>query len=169
MLTRFCDGLTAVVEMLLAAGFLALIATVSYQVIGRALLSIPAVWTLGMAQLLFTWLIFIGAAVALRKHVHYIVDVLPVHWTAINRPLALLSIVAAAAIVYILVISGWKIAMLRKSAVIPALHISMFWTFIAMPVSGVLMGLYTVEHVVAFLKGADVEDIIEEDLSEVTE
>lgn len=171
MFTRLCDAITAVVEMLLAAGFFALIATVSFQVLGRALLSIPAIWTLELAQLLFTWLIFVGAAVALRKNVHYVVDILPTHWPLLNRALAFLSMLAAVVIIYALTVAGWRLAILRSSAVIPSLHLSMFWTFLAMPVSGGLMALYTVEHFLIFLKGdnVEIEQIIEEDLGEVTE
>lgn len=169
MFTRFCDAVTAVIEMLLAAGFFAMIVTVSFQVLGRTLLSLPAIWTLDVAQLLFTWLIFVGAAIALRKNVHYIVDVLPTHWEPLNRVLALFSMLAALVIIYALVVPGWQLATLRSSAIIPSLHLSMFWTFLAMPVSGGLMALFTVEHFLIFLKGKDVTSIIEEDLSEAPE
>ncbi|AVO38653.1 TRAP transporter small permease [Pukyongiella litopenaei] len=153
MLVRFCDAVTRLVEILLSIGFFLLIVTVAYQVIGRALLSLPAIWTLDLAQLLFTWLIFVGAAVALRRHAHYSVDILPERWTVITRPLAALGIVAAAVVIYVLVIPGWQLASLRSTAVIPSLGLSMFWLFLALPVSGALMALYTIEHAVIFATG----------------
>lgn len=152
MFVRFCDHVTAIVEAILALGFFALIVTVSFQVIGRTLLSLPSIWTLDLAQLLFTWLIFLGAAVALRMNVHYVVDVLP--------PLRLFGVVgvlASLGVIYILVVPGWSLANLRASAVIPSLHLSMFWSFLALPVSGVLMTLYTLEHIYVSMKRPEIE------------
>lgn len=152
MFVRFCDAVTRLVEFLLSVGFFLLIATVAFQVLGRALLSVPAIWTLDLAQFLFTWLIFVGAAVALRRHAHYTVDILPEHWTALAKPLTLLGILAAAIVIYVLILPGWHLATLRSTAVIPALGLSMFWLFLALPVSGGLMALYTIEHAVNFLR-----------------
>lgn len=148
MFVRFCDYVTALVEALLAAGFFALIVTVSVQVFGRTLFAAPVIWTLDLAQLLFTWLIFLGAAVALRMNVHYVVDVMPP-----TRLFTLLSMVGAAMVIYVLIFPGWFLASLRSSAIIPSLHMSMFWTFLALPVSGALMALYTVEQIVLLAKG----------------
>lgn len=147
MFQRFCDLITRIADAALAAGFFALIVTVSYQVLGRTLFGIPAIWTLDLAQLLFTWLIFIGAAVALRRNMHYVVDVLPEHWVQVSRALAVLSILAAILIVYVLVVAGGNLASLRATAVSPSLRISMFWTFLAFPASGLLMALYVIEQI----------------------
>jgi len=156
MLVRFCDLVTAIVEAVLAMGFFALIVTVSFQVLGRTLLSVPAIWTLELAQLLFTWLVFLGAAVALRMNVHYVVDVLPS-----LRLFTVIGVLGTGLVVYILVVPGWSLASLRSSAVIPSLNMSMFWAFLALPVSGVLMALYTVEHIFLGMRGAGAEDTTE--------
>jgi len=152
MFIRFCDYVTAIVEAVLAMGFFALIVTVSFQVLGRTLLSLPSIWTLDLAQLLFTWLIFLGAAVALRMNVHYVVDVLPP-----LRLFAVVGVLGTAMVVYILVVPGWSLANLRASAVIPSLDLSMFWAFLALPVSGALMALYTLEYIYVSLKGPVIE------------
>ena len=145
MLSRFCDGVVRLVEAVMAAAFAVLIATVALQVLARNLLHEPMIWTGDLAQLLFTWLIFIGAAVGLRKGAHYTVDLLPQHHAWLNQALDWISIVAGLIIVYLLVIQGWTLAMLRSTGSIQSLNLSHFWTFIPMPISGVLMLLFLVE------------------------
>jgi len=154
MLSRFCDGVVRLVEAAMAAAFTALIATVALQVLARNLLHEPMIWTGDLAQLLFTWLIFIGAAVGLRKGAHYTVDLLPEHNALLNQALEWISIVAGLIIVYLLVIQGWILAELRSTGSIQSLNLSHFWTFVSMPVSGVLMLLFLVEIVVG-RKAAD--------------
>lgn len=152
MFVRFCDHVTSIVEAVLALGFLALIVTVSFQVLGRTFFSLPSVWTIDLAQLLFTWLIFLGSAVALRRNVHYVVDVLPP-----LRLFAILGVIGTAVVVYVLVVPGWSLAMLRSSAVIPTLRLSMFWSFLALPASGALMALYTLEYIYVSVRPPEIE------------
>lgn len=159
---RICDLIAGITEAALSIGFFGLIVTVSVQVIGRVVFSLPVIWTMDIAQLLFTWLIFSGAAIALRRHAHYTVDIFPPDRPVLNRILSVLSVIAALIVAYILIIPGWNLATLRWSAVVPSVGISMFWLFLALPFSGVLMALFTLEHAAAVVAGSDFSDHMEE-------
>ncbi|MFD0979085.1 TRAP transporter small permease [Tropicimonas aquimaris] len=145
MLTRVCDRVTLVVRTLMWIAFAGLIGTVALQVLARNVLMSPLIWTSDVAQLLFAWLIFVGAAVGLRTGAHYRVDMLPEG----NRPLNLLAdavaLLAGFAVAWLLLYYGWELAMVRKTATVQSLDISRFWMFLPLPVSGGLMMLYLAE------------------------
>lgn len=153
MLRRFNMLVAATVEFGLWLGFLGLIVTVGLQVLARTILKLPLIWTPDVAQLLFSWLIFVGAALALRRNAHYTVDMLPPSWRALNAPLAILGLMVTALVVYLLVVNGYVLVSLRKSGTIQSLGISRMWQFLPIPVSGVLMALFAAETLLDMLTG----------------
>ncbi|TVP47846.1 MAG: TRAP transporter small permease [Halomonas sp.] len=68
--------LTLAMEHIIAAILVALIVSVSANVIGRALLNHSLPWADELARMLFIWLIFIGAAAAFARYEHIAVDFL---------------------------------------------------------------------------------------------
>ncbi|MCE9663886.1 TRAP transporter small permease [Halomonas sp. M5N1S17] len=68
--------LTVLMEHLIATILVALIVSVSANVIGRSLLNHSLPWADELARMLFIWLIFIGAAAAFARYEHIAVDFL---------------------------------------------------------------------------------------------
>ncbi|MGQ4877273.1 TRAP transporter small permease [Billgrantia sp. LNSP4103-1] len=68
--------LTHIMEHLIAAILVALIVSVSANVIGRSLLNRSLPWADELARMLFIWLIFVGAAAAFARYEHIAVDFL---------------------------------------------------------------------------------------------
>ncbi len=68
--------LTVIMEQLIAAILVALIVSVSANVIGRSLLNRSLPWADELARMLFIWLIFLGAAAAFARFEHIAVDFL---------------------------------------------------------------------------------------------
>lgn len=66
--------ITFAMEQLIAAILVALIVSVSSNVIGRSLLNHSLPWADELARMLFIWLIFIGAAAAFVRYEHIAVD-----------------------------------------------------------------------------------------------
>ncbi|WP_163576480.1 TRAP transporter small permease [Halomonas faecis] len=66
--------ITFAMEQLIAAILVALIVSVSANVIGRSLLNHSLPWADELARMLFIWLIFIGAAAAFVRYEHIAVD-----------------------------------------------------------------------------------------------
>ncbi|WP_116134041.1 TRAP transporter small permease [Tropicimonas sp. IMCC34043] len=150
MLNRLCDRVTSVVHLAMWTAFAALIATVALQVIARNILHAPMIWTGDLAQLLFAWLIFVGAAAGLRTGAHYDVDLLPTDRPAVAIAVEAISLAAGACVAWMLVRYGWELAQVRATAQVQSLGISRFWMFLPMPVSGALMALYLVEMLADF-------------------
>lgn len=145
MLTRISDLAARLCETLLWIGFASLIATVGLQVLTRNVLHYPMLWTGDIAQLLFAWLIFVGAALGLRRGVHYTVEVLPLHRPFIRISTLWIGFAATLGVIYLLVWHGWTLTMTRASGTVQSLGISRFWMFVPFPISGALMLLFMID------------------------
>ncbi|RST83887.1 TRAP transporter small permease [Aquibium carbonis] len=152
MLKRFNDLVTLAVETALGVGFLALIGTVALQVVARNLLGLPFIWTLDLAQLLFSWLVFVGAAVAFRRGAHYTVDLWPENSPRIDRVLQAISLLGAVVVVFVLLRYGWNLTRIRWSGSVQSLGISRGWMFVPIPLSGALMLLFLIEFLSGVLR-----------------
>lgn len=144
-LSRIADLVNRVAETFLWLGFATLTASVAMQIIARNVLKIPMIWTADLAQLCFTWVIFIGAAVGLRRGVHFTVEVLPMDRPAIRNTTFWISFAAGLIVTYLLIWHGWMQAQLRASGEVQSLGISRFWMFFSFPVSGAIMLLFLIE------------------------
>ena len=124
---------------LLALQFAGLILTVLWQVLARNVLQRAALWTLDVAQLLFAWGIFLGAAVALRRDTHFHLELFPAHWRGINALLKCLGDLAALAVALVMLLAGWQFAQRGWNREVLTLGISEFWYFLSIPLAGALM------------------------------
>ena len=68
--------LTLAMEYLIGAILVALIVSVSSNVVGRSLFNHSLPWADELARMLFIWLVFIGAAAAFSRYEHIAVDAL---------------------------------------------------------------------------------------------
>ncbi|MDQ0313623.1 TRAP transporter small permease [Amorphus orientalis] len=153
MLTRLCNGVVILARGLMWLGFAAMIATVALQVLARNVLGVPMIWTGDVAQLLFTWLIFVGAAVGLRSGVHYVVDLLPDNRPWMKAAADWLSLLAGVAVAYMLLRYGWMLAEVRSTGTVQSLGISRFWMFLPLPASGALMLVFLAEMLQSLVTG----------------
>ena len=145
MITLVAQQLERTCLWLLATGFALLIATVTLQVASRNLFKVPIIWTLDVAQLLFSWLIFLGAAVAFRRGGHYAIDIIPEHWAGISAGVNLVGIVLSGLVIFVLVYFGWDFTRIGLTRTAPALEISEAWYFLPIPLGGAMMAFFLVE------------------------
>lgn len=155
MLQRIADGIGRVAGVFMWTAFLTLILTVALQVFARNVLQVAMIWTGDLAQLLFAWLIFVGAAVGLRRGAHYTVDILPKNSRPVRVALDWIGVAATLAVVYILVWHGWTMASIRASGTVQSLGISRLWMFLPLPVCGAMMLVFLAEAVQKLLTKKD--------------
>lgn len=130
---------------LLGLLFAALILTIAWQVGGRELFHVPAIWTQEAALLLFTWCVFLGSAVAVRRSAHYVCEVLP---PAMPRGRACLKLLGDAGIAVgaaMLLRGGWGFAEIGLLRDLETLGIPEAWQMAAMPAGAALMLLFLIE------------------------
>ncbi len=151
-LTRFADGLEWLLQAVGTAAFAALVVTVAAQVFARNVLAMGLGWSLDLAQLLFTWCIFLGAAIAVRRRLHYQVDLFPEGWVRVQALLGLVAFLASAVVVGVMIASGIIMIDVTGRRFNVALRISQAWFYAAIPVAAGAAAVFLVEQAVVELR-----------------
>ncbi len=147
MLVRFNSFLDSILQVILAILFSGLITVVFMQVVARNILKIPLVWTLDLAQLIFSWCIFLGAALAFRYNGHYLVDLWKKDSSFEFLPRSAV-LIASLAVVYVLTWHGIQMSLIVLNRMSLSLNISIFWFYVPIPICGALIGLFLLEKVI---------------------
>ncbi|MEQ9326350.1 MAG: TRAP transporter small permease [Rhodospirillales bacterium] len=134
-------------KTLLAAMFAAMVGVVFLQVVSRNILEMTFIGILDIAQLLFSWCIFLGAALAVRWDAHYNLDLVPEHWHKANTALKAFGHAASLVVVYVLAVHGYYFAVSGSTQEVVSLQISGTWLFIPIPIGGTLMLLFLIEMI----------------------
>jgi TRAP-type C4-dicarboxylate transport system permease small subunit len=131
------------VERVCALLMIALVVDVFLGVFSRYVLQATFKWYDEVARLCFVWIIFLGAAVAVRRRLHFRVHLLIDRLRPVARAHAgrfvTLTVIGFGAI---LVAGGIRMAPIAMRQVTDALEISQLWFFGALPVGGALMILF---------------------------
>ena len=151
-LRKFNKILDWTLRWLLSGAFAVMIFIVFMQVLNRNVIGISLVWTLDVAQLMFSWCIFIGAALALRWNEHYTLDLFPSEWRVVNSLVKIFSHIAVSIVVAILVVNGWLFTEIGLNRVATGLEISEFWFFLPIPLGGAAMACFLAELIPDDLK-----------------
>lgn len=156
ILERLDRGLAAVTGALLAA----LTVVVTFQVLGRYVPFIPRpLWTEEVARLLLAWMVFLGAAVALRRGEHFLIDVIPRRVDArVGRALQVVVLVAVVAISLVLLVGGVLMTQGGLTRVSTASGLHRAWAFAALPAGALFMVVFSLELAVDQLRGRTRQD-----------
>ena len=144
MIMKLNDAMDRLLRSVLAALFAGLISVVFIQVFARNVLKVPMTWTLDLAQLIFSWCIFLGAALAFRYGTHYLVNI----WNEDSRFNILPRVVtflSSCIVIFVLTWHGTIMSMIGLNRTSLALNISEFWFFLPIPICGTLMGFFLLE------------------------
>ncbi len=94
---------------------------------------------------LFQWCLFLGAAVAVRHHKHFSVDLvvngLP---RQVRRAIEILTSAIIFTVAYVMIHMGIKMVAHSMGYVLPGLQFPIAYAYLVFPVSGALMILYQV-------------------------
>lgn len=139
-----CGALLVVIALLM-----------SVQVFTRYVLEQPLTWSDEIISLAFTWLCFLGAAVALKHRGHIGLTFLVEQCPPAPRRVWIAAIgLVVSAFLAVLVHAGWKMTALVHDQLSAALELPMSYFYAALPVSAVLMIVYELAHVVGAWKGS---------------
>ncbi|MBP5981228.1 MAG: TRAP transporter small permease [Halomonas sp.] len=139
------DVLEKILLCLAGSLFAAFILIVLYQVVARNYLKISVSWTDEVAMACFIWAVFIGAAVAVRKRKHYVIDIFPSQFVVTQRVLRLFGSLACLPLIYVLVVHGNILVDMGWNRRSVALGTPMAYVFAALPVAGIAMFLFSIE------------------------
>jgi TRAP-type C4-dicarboxylate transport system permease small subunit len=151
-------------ELLVMVVVAVLVVDVSWQVFTRFILKNPSTWTEELAVFLLIWVSLLGAAVALNRGAHlgidYFVSKLSERKRLYTEIFAFLCIAAFSLCVMIIGGITLVISTLKLGQVSPALGIKIGYVYLAVPISGFFLVLYSViglvERLAQLFKGGSI-------------
>jgi TRAP-type C4-dicarboxylate transport system permease small subunit len=156
--TKFCAAVSKLCLMLAVVGLIAVILCVQWQVIGRYVFNDTPTWAEALALLLVLFVTAFGLAVGVRDAGHIglesLVVLLPEKWQHRIEILihALVGLFGA-----LMVSGGWRWMVAKwgeKKAMMP---VPDGIDYLPIVIAGALIVLFSVEHIVALLRGTVVE------------
>lgn len=157
-LTRMNAALARAGMYVAIIGLMAIVAVVFYQVFGRYVLNNSPTWAESLAIVLVLYVTLIGAAVGVRDAGHIGLESLLVMLSDSARRKMDIFIYALVGIFGgCMAYNGWVLGSSVMSYTIPNLHISEAVRYVPLVLSGVLIVLFSIEHIVAILRGEEVK------------
>jgi TRAP-type C4-dicarboxylate transport system permease small subunit len=158
MYTRFCAALARLCLKVGVGGLGLLIVAVLYQVIGRYVFNDTPTWAESGAVLLVLYVTMLGMAVGVRDAGHIGLESLLVLVPEAVR-LKMELLIHALVLVFGLIMA-YNCAVLAQSVwdyKIPTLGLSEAFKYAPPAFAGVLIALFSLEHIIALLRGEEVE------------
>jgi TRAP-type C4-dicarboxylate transport system permease small subunit len=113
-------------------------------VFSRYVLASTFTWYDEIARACFVWVVFLGAAVGVKRGTHFrlhlLVDRFP---PSLQRAAGVFGRLVVVAFSVALIQQGWAFVELGRAQQTPVLGLSKAWIYSAMPVGGALMVLYS--------------------------
>jgi TRAP-type C4-dicarboxylate transport system permease small subunit len=114
-------------------------------------------WSYDVSMLLFAWLVFIGAALAVRDGSHYLIDVWNKSLLLFRRGIIVFAAFVTGVFIIILIWQGFKMSWLVRGRISGAGEIGMVYYMISLPVSAILSLFHLIESVLLEWKTAGKE------------
>jgi len=132
-----------------------LCADVFLGVFSRYVLHSTFTWYDEIARLLFVWIVFLGAAVGVRRSGHFrlqlLIERFAPGWRRVADVFGVLAIMLFGAV---LIQQGWKLVELGQFQQTPVMGLSKMYVYASMPVGGALVILYSLRHLWRAVSGA---------------
>ena len=157
-ISRFTAPLARGCMYFAVAGLVGIVAVVAIQVFGRYVLNDTPVWAESTALVLILYVTLLGAAVGVRDAGHIGMESLLV--LVPERVRNRLEILIYALVATFGAIMAWNGAILAASVApykIPTLGLSEAFNQAPLVISGALILLFSIEHVVALIRGEEVK------------
>lgn len=149
-------AVTTVVQWVAAVFTIALVTVVAGNVVARYVFNTGVPWVEELSRLIFVWVVFLGACVAMQHRGHLAIGFLVDRLPAIVRTVVIWGTnLFTAAFLVTLVVGGWQLVSLTAGfgTQTPALRISLAWGYAAIPFTAAVMLLTLVTQT---LDGSDI-------------
>ena len=136
------NRLRRIVEAVIAGLFTAMVAAVLLQVFARYLWNQPPSWTEELARYCQVWIILLASSICIRKGLHLRVDYISQHFNTRWRHVLNTTIQGIVLIYSVIVtIYGFRLLIVGRFQVSPAMQVNMSLIYLIFPLSGGLMVL----------------------------
>jgi TRAP-type transport system small permease protein len=157
MYTKLCAALSKLCLMLAVAGLIAVILSVQWQVFGRYVMNDTPTWAEALALLLVLFVTAFSLAVGVRDAGHIglesMVALLPETW---QRRIEILIHGLVGLFGGLMVYGGWIWASAKWGEKKPMLPVPDGIDYVPLIIAGVLIVLFSIEHIIANVQGKEV-------------
>jgi TRAP-type transport system small permease protein len=158
MYTRLCAALSKLSLVLAVIGLIAVILCVQWQVFGRYVMNDTPTWAEALAMLLVLFVTAFGLAVGVRDSGHIglesMVALLPDKW---RHRIEILIHGLVGLFGGLMAWGGWQWASAKWGEKKPMLPVPDGIDYVPLVIAGVLIVLFSIEHVIALFQGKVVE------------
>jgi TRAP-type transport system small permease protein len=158
MYTRLCATLSKLCLALAVIGLIGVILCVQWQVIGRYVFNDTPTWAEALAMLLVLFVTAFGVAVGVRDAGHIglesMVALLPDTW---RHRIEVLIHLLVGSFGGLMVYGGWQWMVAKWGEKKPMLPVPDGIDYLPVVIAGALIVLFSIEHILALLKGRVVE------------
>ena len=147
-------ALSQVVEGLLLVMMVVLCLDVFLGVFSRYVMARTFTWYDEIARLLFVWIVFLGAAVGVRRSAHFRLHlVLDRLSPGIRRVAHVVGVLVLMGFGLLMIQQGWKLVELGQFQRTPVMGLSKRYVYASVPAGGALIILYSLPHLWRALRG----------------
>lgn len=141
-LSRLLGALDRVLSTALGAMLMCIFSLNLYQVGGRYLFGVGAVWIPDLTRLLFIWMVFLGTALVHQRKRHLVIDVLLLKCPEpARRTIEALIALGMLGLAGVMAAVGWRIMQIRMDIPYTGLEIPTGYAYLAVPVAAALIAL----------------------------
>src|SRR5512147_2260390 len=124
-------------------------------VFSRYVMARTFTWYDEIARLLFVWIVFLGAAVGVRRSAHFrlhlVLDRFP---PGMRRVAHVVGVLVLMGFGLLMIQQGWKLVELGQFQRTPVMGLSKQYVYASVPAGGALIILYSLPHLLRALRGA---------------
>ena len=158
MYTKLCVTLSKICLVLAVIGLIGVILCVQWQVIGRYIFNDTPTWAEALALVLVLFVTAFGVAVGVRDAGHIglesMVSLLPEQW---QHRIEILIHVLVGSFGVLMVYGGWLWMAAKWDEKKPMLPVPDGIDYLPVVIAGVLIVIFSIEHVIALVRGEVVE------------
>ncbi len=127
------------------------------NVIARDFHLYATAWLDEVVEMLFAWMVFIGAAALWREGEHFRIDTFENRLQGkARRALELAIALIGLGFVLVMAWEGWQLT--RKSAALtPILELPTWLSYVCIPIAGIVMAAYSLVHIARIVRGTGVD------------
>ena len=122
-----------------------------------AVLNLPSIrfyWVEEIGELCLAWMSFVGAAIGIRRGVHFSVQMITDRFPAgARRAVFTAHYLLIAGFGALVALFGWRVAELNSQSFSPALDLNLRWLYLSSVVGGVLIVVYSAASIVDGWRG----------------
>ena len=124
----------------------ALVVVVFIQVFNRFVLQTPLAWSEDLAMLLFQWVVFVGAALGVKRMRHFGIELVvrqfSEHW---RHRIELVAPLVMLVVAVVMIFQAYAILTLNINRTFATMDLSYTWAFLPIPVGGILIIIYLIQ------------------------